>query len=82
LSGAFAEILMPIMTIIVEKTSEAECIASEIIAIELPKIPATNLKIVKKRFASIVTIDVFNAIFSVLISCIKYSKIFYFFIIK
>ena len=52
----------PIITIKVLKTSEAECIASDIIAPDLPAIPAINLKSDSTIFTMILIQETFIAI--------------------
>lgn len=64
MSGFLADSLIPIITIIVLKTSEAECIASLIIALECAIIPAKSLMIDNSTLPTIVMKDTLLAMFS------------------
>ena len=61
-SGALLDSFIPIITIIVSKTSAMECTASDISALDFAKIPANSFASDKKTFAPMLSIDALNAI--------------------
>ena len=67
----FEEIVTPMMTMTVQMTSEAELTASEISALEWPKIPASSLSAISEKFAIIVTTETLMIIFFVSSTDIK-----------
>ena len=58
--------MTPIMTIIVLNTSEAECIASEIIAPDCATIPAASFTTESNIFTTMLTLETLKAISSTL----------------
>ena len=65
------------MTTKVLSTSDAECTASEIIAPELAKIPAINLKTDRAMLTKMDMMDTRMAIFLLLLSLYSTSSIFF-----
>ena len=62
LSAFLEATFTPIITIRVDKTSDAECIASDIIAYEFPIMPAMSLKTVSARFTPMLTTHITKAV--------------------